>query len=303
MASTIASASPTRAISLSSDKGQLSKRLKAGWIVIRKDPLALTGVVITAIFVLAAIFATQLAPHDPLAQSLRATMQGPSWDHPLGTDNYGRDVLSRIIHGARVSILVGFVGVTIAVVVGGTLGLLAGMLGGIVETIIMRVMDIMLAFPSLLIALLIVAIFKPSILVVMIAVGLSSVPNMARLVRAEVLVAKEKDYVEAAQSIGLPSWKITIRHVLPNVVSPLIVAGAALLAGAILTEANLSFLGLGVPQDVPSWGGMINEGRTYLLSEPMLPMVPGIAIMILVLGINFFGDFLRDALDPRYRKV
>lgn len=303
MANIIASSRQSPSLKLNGERTRSSRNLALGWRAISRDPLALIGILLTTLFILAAILAPLLAPFDPLSQDLRSTLQGPSREHLLGADHYGRDVLSRIIYGARVSILVGFVSVAIALITGGALGLAAGMLGGKVETLIMRFMDIMLAFPSLLIALLVVAIFKPSILVVMVAVGLSATPNMARLARGEVLIAREKDYVEAALAIGVPTLRITIRHVLPNVISPIIVASAALLASAILTEANLSFLGLGVPQDVPSWGGMINEGRNYLLSEPMLPMLPGIAIMLLVIAVNFLGDFLRDALDPRYRKV
>lgn len=276
------------------------RRLSLGRL--RQDPLALAGGVIVSIFVICALFAQWIAPYPPLQQDLQASLQGPSGTYWLGADQFGRDILSRIIYGSRVSIIVGVVAVSVAVVIGGVLGLLAGMIRGTVETVIMRLMDIMLAFPTLLIALLIVAIFEPSIIVVIFAVGISAVPNVARLIRAEVLMVREREYVLAARSIGVGDVTITLRHVLPNVVSPVIVAGAALLASAILTEANLSFLGLGVPQDVASWGSMVNEGKTHLLSDPLVPTLPGLAIMIIVAAVNFLGDFLRDILDPRLKR-
>lgn len=266
----------------------------------QREPSAVVGLAILLLFVAVALLASWLAPYPPLKQDLGNALAGPSAEHLLGTDQFGRDLLSRIIWGSRVSLLVGVVAVGIALVVGGALGLVSGMLGGLTDLLAMRLVDILLSFPTLLIALLIVAILKPGLVVVLAAVGLSAVPSFARLVRAEVLALREREFVLAARAIGVPGWRITLRYVLPNLLGTAVVLATALLATAIITEANLSFLGLGVPQDVPSWGSMVSEGKNFLLSNPQVSTLPGLMIMVVVAAVTFLGDFLRDVLDPRF---
>ena len=271
-----------------------------------QGPGALLGFGLVSIFVLVAIFAPLLAPYDPreinLALLRDGCCPGPSIEHPLGVDELGRDELSRIIYGARYSLLIGVVSVTVGLSIGLTLGALAGYLGGVVDTVIMRAMDIMLSIPGLLLAIGIVALLGPGIWQIMIAVGIVNVPIFTRLLRGSVIAQRENDFVLAARSVGVPRRTILASHILPNSISPVIVQGTLALATAIIDVAGLGFLGLG-PQDpsTPEWGTMLTGTVRFLQTAPHLAIFPGIAIVISVLGFNLIGDGLREALDPKLR--
>lgn len=257
------------------------------------------------IIVLLAIIALgepMLTPYDPVAADFGSTLEGPSSSHWLGTDPVGRDVLSRIIAGSRLAFLVGIVAVSTSLVIGLVLGLAAGYVGGWVDTLVMLVVNSLLAMPLLVVALAIVTAFDRSLLNIMVAIGIASSPSIARVVRAQVLSARESVYVEAARVVGAHDLRIVARHIMPNIIAPLIVLASLRLASAILAEASLSFLGLGVPPPEPSWGSMANYGREYFSSAPWLVFGPIGAIFVTVLAWNFFGDGLRDYLDPRLRR-
>ena len=258
-----------------------------------------TGLAISALVLLCAIFADLVAPYDPNTQDYLALTEAPSSTHWLGTDDLGRDILSRIIYGARVSLQVGIIAVGIAVTLGVTLGLLAGYLGGFVDDVIMRFIDSVQAFPGLILALGITAALGPGIGNAMIAIGFVSTPAMARLTRGQVLSLREREFVHAAQVIGASPLKIMSRHIWPNATAPIIVQATLLVASAIVTEASLSFLGVGVKPPTPSWGSMLRTGSQYLEVAPWLAFAPGLAIFLTVLAFNFVGDGLRRALDPR----
>jgi len=260
------------------------------------------GLLLTVALVLVAIAAPLLAPFDPNAQDTIRRLEPPSHSHPLGLDNLGRDVLSRIIWGARVSLRVGFSVVILASLVGITLGAMAGYFGGWMDTVIMRVTDILLAFPGILLAIALVAVLGPSLNNVVLALVIIGWVGYARLVRGQVLKVREMEYVTAAKALGARSPRVIALHVLPNVLNPVIVMATLGLAGAILSEAALSFLGLGVQPPTPSWGAMLTSGRQYLGIANHLAIWPGVAIMLAVMGLNFLGDGLIDALDPKYRK-
>ncbi len=262
---------------------------------------ALAGLTILVLMVLAAIFAPLITRYDPIVIDPPQRTQPPSRDHLLGTDAFGRDIYTRVVYGARISLPVGLVAVSIAATVGAILGLIAGYYGRWADGIIMRIIDIMLAFPNIMLALVIVAILGPSIRNVMIAVGIGEIPRYTRLIRGQVLSARELLYVEAAKVIGVPTSKIMYRHILPNVVSPVIVLGTLSVGSAILAAAGLSFLGLGAQPPRPEWGSMLADGRQFLSSHWWVATMPGIAIALTVLSINMFGDGLRDILDPRIR--
>jgi peptide/nickel transport system permease protein len=248
-----------------------------------------------------AVFANLLAPHDPIKINPDSALSPPGGKNVLGTDPLGRDILSRLIHGARISLRVGLVSVGIAAVCGSTLGLLSGYYGRWADLVVMRLIDLLLAFPNVLLALVIIAILGPSIFNLMIAVGISATPGYARLVRGSVLSAKENVYVEAAVAVGCSDRLIIWRHILPNVLAPVIILSTLGMAGAILTGAALSFLGLGVQPPTPEWGTMLSDGRNYLRKAWWITTFPGLAIMLTVLSINMLGDGLRDALDPRLK--
>lgn len=276
------------------------------WVRLRRNPGAIVGAAIVGIFVFVAIFAPLIAPADPrevnlLAVGLRCC-PGPSHAHLLGVDPLGRDELSRIIFGARFSLLVGVVAVSIGLLIGVALGSLAGYVGGIVDAVIMRSMDVMLSVPGLLFAIGIVAVLGQSLTSVMIAIGVVNIPIFARLLRGSVLAQKENDFVLAARSVGVPARSILFSHILPNAVAPLIVQATLALATAIIDVAALGFLGLG-SQDPgrAEWGSMLANTDRYLQSAPFLAIVPGVAIVISVLGFNLIGDGLREALDPKLR--
>lgn len=261
--------------------------------------LTLVGALLIAALLLCAAASPWLAPHSPQAMNLAEELAAPSPGHPLGQDKFGRDVLSRIIYGARVSLLVGVLTVMVSVAIGAALGCTAGYLGGMVDEVFLRVVDIFLAFPGILLALAIMAVLGPSLSNVIIALCLTGWVGYARLARAQVLSLKERDFVVAARATGASDSRIIFRHILPNVAAPLSVQATFGMGAAITAEAALSFLGLGVQPPTPSWGSMLNEGRQFLLIAPHLTTFPGLAIMLVVLGFNFLGDGLNDWLDPR----
>lgn len=268
---------------------------------LRRRPLALLGFTICIAVILAALFAPLITPFDPNKPDIMVSLEGPSAAHWLGTDDLGRDVLSRIIFGARVSLLVGLVSVGAALVVGATIGMLSGYLGGWLDTVLMRAMDSILSFPALVLALAIAAALGTGLKAPMIAIAVVYVPTFARVTRGQVLTVRELEFVVAARTVGVGNSRIMRRHILPNILAPLIIQTSLSVAFAILAEASLSFLGLGVKPPAPSWGRMVSEGRQYLQDAPWIVFGPGFAIFITVMGLNFFGDALRDALDPRLR--
>lgn len=264
-------------------------------------PAVVVCVAVLSAALLTAIFAPLLAPYDPNEQNLVESLRQPSGDHWLGTDMLGRDVLSRVIYGTRISLAVGFVVVFIAGVLGMSLGLLSGYLGGWVDTVLMRVMDAMIAVPMIVLAMALGAALGGGIVNVILSLGIAIVPTYARLMRGQVLAVKHADYVVAGTLIGASALRNMLVHVFPNCISPLIVLMTMNLGTAILAEAGLSFLGLGIDPPDPSWGSMVNDGYRYLLSNPLISLAPGFAIMAVVLSCNILGDALRDALDPRLR--
>jgi peptide/nickel transport system permease protein len=276
------------------------------WYRLRRNPGAIIGSVFVLTFIVCAVFAPVIAPYDPSKQDLflmvNGCCPGPSSQHLFGVDQLGRDVFSRILYGARYSLVIGVVAVTIGLSIGIVLGALAGYLGGKVDTVIMRGMDVMLAIPGLLFAIGIVAALGPSLLHIMIAIGVTSIPVFARLLRGSILAQRESDFVLAARSVGVRRPTILVSHILPNAMSPVIVQGTLAMATAIIDVAALSFLGLG-PQDpsLPEWGLMLTDANQYLESAPFLAIIPGLAIVFSVLGFNLIGDGLREALDPKLR--
>jgi peptide/nickel transport system permease protein len=264
-----------------------------------RSPGAVVGAVIVAIFLIISAGAPVVAPYSIDQANFSQARQGPSAEHLLGTDELGRDLLSRLLYGARLSLTVGLISVGIGVVIGAPLGLIAGYVGGRTDQFIMRLMDVMLAFPSILLAILMVAAFGPSLNNAMIAIGVVSVPIYARLMRGSTLTIKEELFITASHSIGVPNWRILLYHLVPNTIAPIVVQSTLQIAVAIQASAALGFLGLGAPPDVPEWGNMLQKGRTYILSAPHIVVFPGLAIMLVVLGFNLMGDGLRDALDPR----
>jgi peptide/nickel transport system permease protein len=280
-------------------RGPQAAGARSWWSIMRESPRTALGAVVLAVIVVAAVFADAVSPHPPNQQNLRNRLQPPSAEHVLGTDQFGRDVLSRIIYGGRVSLQVGFIAVGIALAVGGVMGVLAGFYGGRVDSTVSFVVDVLLALPGFLLALAIVAALGPSLTNVMIAVGIANIPAFARITRSAVLQVIEMDFVTAAQAAGSRDARIMFRHVVPNSLSPVIVQVTLSLAGAILTAAGLSFLGLGAQPPTAEWGSMLNSARPYIRDAHWAVTFPGLAIMITVLALNFVGDGLRDALDPR----
>ncbi len=268
-----------------------------------ENRLALFGLVIVSSVVLVAIFAPWIAPYDYAAINPRAVLMPPSWEHPFGTDYLGRDVLSRVIWGARVSVEVGLVSVGISTVIGTILGAVAGYFGGWVDELIMRFVDIMLCFPTFFLILAVISVLEPSILNIMVVIGFTSWMGVARLVRAEVLSLREREFVMSAKISGLSSWKIITRHIVPNAVGPVIVAATLGVGYAVLVESALSFLGIGVQPPTPSWGSILASGKDAIQIAWWLSFFPGCAILITVLGYNLLGEGLRDILDPRLRGV
>ena len=262
---------------------------------------AMLGLVIVLIFIVLAVFAPLIAPYDPVATSWSAVRVAPSADYWFGTDEIGRDVLSRVIWGARASLLAGLVSVCISMSLGVPIGLLAAYVGGWTDGLISRFTDSMLAVPFLILAIALAAFLGPSLTNAMIAIGVSATPIFIRLTRAQVLAVKVEDFVEAALAVGNPHWRIALRHILPNVLPPLIVQATLAIAAAIIAEASLSFLGLGQQPPAPSWGSMLNTAKNYVDNSPWMAIWPGLSIFLLVLSFNLFGDGLRDALDPKHK--
>jgi peptide/nickel transport system permease protein len=273
------------------------------WNRLKTNRFALVGAAIVACLFLLSIFAPYLTPYSPDGLDAYHVLLPPSADHWLGTDELGRDVLTRIIYGARISLKVGFVAVGIAVVIGSVAGLCAGYYGGWIDQVIMRFVDIMLCFPAFFLILAVIALLEPSIWYIMIIIGLTGWMGVARLVRAEVLSLKERDFVLAARGIGASDLRIIFRHILPNAMSPVLVAATLGVAGAILTESALSFLGIGVQPPTPSWGNMLTAGKDYLEFAWWLSLFPGMAILVTVIAYNLVGEGLRDALDPRISRT
>lgn len=268
---------------------------------LRRNRMALVGAAIVAVMFLLAVLAPLLAG-DPGAIDISRRLQSPSWQFPLGTDDLGRDVLARILYGARISLLVGFVAVGIASLIGIVLGALAGYYGRWVDGLLMRFVDIMLCFPTFFLILAVIAFLEPSIWNIMIIIGLTGWMGVARLVRAEFLSLRERDFVQAARALGASDGRLIFRHILPNALSPVLVSATLGVAGAILTESALSFLGIGVQPPTPSWGNMLIAGKQTLGTAWWLSAFPGLAILITVLGYNLLGEGIRDALDPRIRE-
>jgi peptide/nickel transport system permease protein len=268
----------------------------------RHNPLAAAGVVLVVIFVILALFAPWIAPQDPAAIDLPTRLDTPSRAHFFGTDELGRDILSRTIYGARISMLVGSSVVLTSLALGLVIGSIAGYYGGVIDRFVNIVlMNAFLSFPGILLAIAFVAFRGPGIFNLVVALSLGGWVGYARLVRGQVLAAREREFVEAARALGASDLRIIVRHILPNIIQPVIVQAAIGMAGAILAEATMSFLGLGVPPPTSSWGAMLNDGRGYLFNAPHLVLFPAIAVMLAVLSFNFIGDALRDYLDPRSR--
>jgi peptide/nickel transport system permease protein len=263
---------------------------------------AVFGLAVLVGVVLLSVLAPVVAPYDPLAQGVGAPLKAPSLAHWAGTDSFGRDLLSRIIYGARIALIVGVVSVALAMVVGVTLGLVAGYYGGWLDVVTMRLMDGLFAFPIIILAIAMMAVMGFGVTNVIIAVAVGFVAPFARVTRADVLAVKEEPYIEAARLAGVAGPAVILRHVLPNVLAPIIVQAALRVSGAIITEAGLSFLGLGPPPPTPVWGAMIAEGRNFIVMAPHVSTIPGVALMVTIVGLNLLGDGLRDTLDPRLRR-
>lgn len=270
--------------------------------IMTQNKAAMAGAIIIGIYLLMMLVAPLVAPYDPFEISLEDKLTPPSMEHWMGTDDKGRDILSRILYGSRLSIGVGFASVLFGAFFGITLGLIAGYYGKWVDTIISRLLDVMLAFPGILLALAIISALGPGLINVTIAVGVFSIPLFARIVRGSTMEVKKLEYIDAIRTLGANDFTIIFKHVFPNVLSPIIVQGSMRLATAILSAAGLSFLGLGAQPPSPEWGAMLSSGRDFLFSAPYMAIFPGLMISILVLGFNLFGDGLRDALDPKLKK-
>lgn len=269
---------------------------------LRKSRTAVFGIIIIILFALIALLAPYVAPYDPLEQNFIKSFRPPSREHFLGTDEFGRDIFSRIIYGARISLQIGFIAVFISLIVGVSVGLAAGYYGGWIDMLVMRVMDLMLSFPYILLALVIMSILGPGIYNAMIAIGIVYVPQYARVVRSSVLSVKKKEYVLSAQALGANDFRIILKHVFLNSMAPIIIQTTLSIGRAIINAAGLSFLGLGAQPPTPEWGAMLSNGQDFLRNAPWIATFPGIAIALLVLGFNLVGDGFRDAFDPRLHK-
>lgn len=278
----------------------VSQRQRA-WRTFSRNRSALVGLVLIILILLIAVFAPLIAPHNPTAQSTINRLQDPSGAHLLGRDDYGRDVLSRILYGTRVALLVGALSVLLGGALGTLMGIVAGYFGGKIETALMRIVDIMLSFPDLITGLLVMAVLGSGLTKLIIAIGLTIAPRFARIAYGATLSVKEKEFVDAARALGQRSRVILTRHILPNIGGELLVLGSLWTASAIRLEASLSFIGLGVPPPTPTWGQMIRDGTRYLVDFPLLSLAPGVALLLTVFAFNLVGDGLRDMLDPRSR--
>lgn len=272
-----------------------------GWRSFKKSKVSLVGAGIVIFFILLAVIGPFIAPQGINEQDLTKRLLAPSADHWFGTDDFGRDIFSRIIHGARISLWVGFFSVILSVIIGSLLGIIAGYYGKWIDTIISRIFDIMLAFPSMLLAIAVVSVLGPSLQNALIAIAIINIPNFGRLIRSKVLSVKEEEYIVAAKAIGMRDARILFSHILPNSITPIIVQGTLAIATAIIEAAALGFLGLGAQAPAPEWGKMLADARKFLLNAPWTMIFPGLAIMLTVLGFNLMGDGLRDALDPKMK--
>lgn len=287
---------------------KIRRALETGREVVKR-PSALVGGILLLFILMTSMWFPFLYPEDPLAQDLLARFtppvwqEGGTWNHILGTDNLGRDVLSRLLYGSRTSLLVGFTAVFVAELVGIVLGLISGYYGGRTDSVIMRIADVFMAYPFMLLTISVIAVLGPSILNLIFVLGISDWVTYARTIRGSVLSLKEKEFVEASRAIGTRDIIIIIRHILPNVVSPLLILGTLRVANIIIWESGLSYLGMGVPPPMPTWGRMLSEGRVYITEAWWLVTLPGLAIMFTILSINLLGDGLRDALDPRLKNL
>jgi peptide/nickel transport system permease protein len=274
---------------------------RRAWRRLKRRRGALVGLAIVLMFVALALFAPWLAPQDPIATDWGAIRQAPSAAHWFGTDEIGRDVFARVVWGTRASLLAGVVSVSISLLLGVPIGLAAGFVGGWVDALISRITDAFLACPFLILAIALAAFLGPSLTNAMIAIGVSATPIFVRLTRAQVMTVRVEDFIEAARAVGNPPWRIALRHVLPNVMAPVIVQATLAVAAAVIAEASLSFLGLGQQPPAPSWGSMLNTAKNFIDNAPWMAIWPGLSIFLLVLSFNLLGDGLRDALDPRQR--
>ncbi|MDR1875202.1 MAG: ABC transporter permease [Synergistaceae bacterium] len=272
------------------------------FIRLRRNYLAMIGLAVILVLILTAVFAERIAPYGYATQDYMMIRKPPSAKHLLGTDEFGRDVLSRLIYGSRVSLQVGLIAVSIALIAGGAIGAVAGYFGGVVDNLLMRIMDVQLAIPTILLAIVISSALGPGLFNLMIAVGITAIPRFARLMRAAVLSVKNTEFIEAARAMGASHTRIILLYIMPNCMAPLIVQATINVANAILFAATLSFLGLGVQPPYPEWGGMLSAARPYLRSNAYLSIFPGLAIMITIVALNCIGDGLRDALDPRQKR-
>ena len=279
------------------------KRGQALWGIIQRKPLGLASASLIGLLVFTAIFAHVLAPYDPLSAQPEIRLAAPSWEHPFGTDDIGRDVFSRVIHGSRISLWVGLLAVGIGTVAGTIVGLISGYWEGWIDLVLQRVMDALMAIPALILALAIVSVLTPNTTNAMLAIAVVIIPGNSRIVRGAVLSAKQNPYVEAAQALGCRHLRIVVSHILPNITAPILIIASIWLGNAILIEASLSFLGLGTQPPTPSWGLMLSgTGRAFMEQAPWLAIFPGVAISLAVLAFNLFGDVLRDAWDPKLRR-
>lgn len=284
-----------------SSAAAVSARPNALWLALRKNRLSWVGVALLLLIVGVALLAPWIAPHDPLQQNIAYRLDPPSAEYWLGTDSYGRDVLSRLMYGARISLLVGFVSILIAMVVGSALGILAGYVGGLVDQLVMGLVDVLLSFPALLLGLMVAAMLGANLHNLIIAIALTEIAPFVRVARAPTISLKQRDFVEAGRALGFSPWRLMGVHILPNMISDVIVLGSMWMASAIRTEASLSFIGLGVPPPTATWGSMIREGFENILDAWWLVVFPCIAILVTVLALNLLGDALRDAIDPKLR--
>ena len=259
------------------------------------------GLAVFLIVIVAAIFAPWLAPFDPNDQNILEKLRAPTWEHWLGTDSFGRDTLSRLLYGARISLIIGIVSTFAAMLIGTVIGMLAGWHGGRIDTVTMQAMDVLLAFPSLILGLILVAMLGPSMINIIIAIALTSIPPFARIARAPTIAVKEREFVDAGRALGYSDTRILVVHILPNIFPEILVMGSLWLANAIRTEASLAFVGLGVKPPTATWGGMIREGFENILDSYSLALAPSVAILVLIFALNLLGDGLRDAIDPKLK--
>ena len=276
-------------------------RRSALWLAFRRNRLSWVGLILLALIVGTAVFAPLIAPYDPVQQHIIHRLRPPSAQFWLGTDTFGRDVLSRLIYGARVSLVVGFVAIVIAMIIGTVIGILSGFIGGIFDRVVMSVLDVMLSFPTLLLGLMVAAMLGASFENLIIAIAITEIAPFARVARAPTITLKERDFIEAGRSMGFGNARLMGLHIFPNLVSEVVVMGSMWMASAIRTEASLSFIGLGVPPPTATWGGMIREGFENILDSWWLVVFPSLAILLTVLALNILGDALRDAIDPKTR--